>query len=102
MQPPERWQQLVGQVGLANATRLIMAESPGQGDSVEELDGIWEGKGVFQIYEAVLAEKPPRPAAPRVIELWEDGGGGPNANLPMPWFMEAPPAVTCNSLFELL
>lgn len=44
-QPEERWQRLVDSVGLANATRLIMAENPGQGDSVNELDSIWKTWG---------------------------------------------------------
>jgi hypothetical protein len=100
-QPEERWQQLVGQVGLANATRLIMTESPGQGDSVKDLDGIWEGMSVFQIYETILAEKSPRPAVPVTAGLWGHVRAGENARIPIPWLMEAPPAVTCNSLPEL-
>lgn len=93
-----QWQRLVDEVGLANATRLIMAENPGQGDSVEELDSIWEGMSVFQIYETILAEKSLRPVVPEAVGLWGDIRVGANAfNIPATSLIEAPPAVTCNS-----
>ena len=50
-------QRLVDEVGLANAVRIIMAENPGQGDSVKELEGIWEDMDVLEIYQAILAEQ---------------------------------------------
>lgn len=100
-QPEERWQRLVDRVGLANATRLIMAENPGQGDSVKELDSIWEGMNVFQIYETVLVEKSLRLAVPIAIGPWRDIRAGANANIPVSSLIEAPPVVTCNSWLPL-
>jgi len=99
MQPSEeRWPHLVDEVGLANATRLIMAENPGEGDSVKELDSIWEDKSVFQIYEAILLEKSLPLSIPETVERWGDVRAGANAfhvlaSLPS----EAHPSVTCNS-----
>jgi len=101
-QPEERWQRLVDRVGLANATRLIMAENPGQGDSVNELDSIWEDMGVFQIHEAILAEESLRPAVPETIGLWGATRAGANVfNIPMPSLFAASPTVTCNSWLQL-
>jgi len=96
MQPPEeKWPRLVDEVGLANATRLIMAENSGEGDSVRELDNIWEGKNVLQIYEAILLEKPS--FASGTVGLWSEVRAGANEFhlfAPLP---EAQPSVTCNS-----
>lgn len=97
-QPEERWQRLVYEAGLANATRLIMAESPGQGDSVSELDSVWGDMDVVQIYETILAEKSLRPAALDVSRLWGATRAGANAfNIPMTLPAEVSPAATCNS-----
>lgn len=57
-QTREQWERLVAEVGLAEATRRIMAENHGQGDSVRELRDVWEGMGPFQIYEAILSDQP--------------------------------------------
>jgi hypothetical protein len=97
MQPPEeKWPRLVDKVGLANATRLIMAENPGEGDSVKELGNIWEGKSVLQIYEAILLEKPS--FAPGTVGLWSEVRAGANAfHLALSSPSEVQPSVTCNS-----
>lgn len=95
MQAPEdRWQRLADEVGLANATRLIMAENPGRGDSVRELDDIWEGKDVFQIYEAILKRPSSDPVA---AALWGETRAGANAlHLSTTLFPDVQPSVTCN------
>ena len=96
MQPPEeRWPRLVDEVGLVNATRLIMAESPGEGDSVEELGDIWGGKSVLQIYEAILSEK--SLPVPGTVGLWSEVRAGANAFHLFAFLPEAQPSVTCNS-----
>jgi len=100
-QSVERWQHLVGEVGLANATRMLMAENPGQGDSVTELDDVWEDMSVFQIYEAILAEKPLHPAARRALQRWGEVRAGPNANTPLPSPTEEPVPVPCNNWLGL-
>jgi hypothetical protein len=51
------WKCLVAEVGLLEATRLIMAENLGQGDSVKELNNIWGDVSVSQIHAMILAEK---------------------------------------------
>jgi hypothetical protein len=96
MQPPEeRWPRLVDEVGLANATRLIMAENPGAGDSVQELGSIWEGKSVLQIYETILLEK--SLSIPEPVGLWSEVRAGANAFHLFAFLPEAQPSVTCNS-----
>jgi len=59
--PGERWRHLVDELGLTNATRAIIAENPGKGDSVAELDDIWQDMSVAQIYKAILAQETPHP-----------------------------------------
>jgi hypothetical protein len=84
-------------MGLANATRLIAAEHPGQGDSVEELDGIWEDMSVFQIYEAILAEKSPDSVVPDMTGRWGDVRAGANALIiPLDSLVAPPRPATCN------
>jgi len=98
MQANERhWRQLVDTMGLANATRLITTEHPGQGDSIEELKDIWEGMDVVQIYEAILAEKPRDPVVHELTESWGDVQTGANAFI-ISWGSPAAPPqpVTCN------
>jgi hypothetical protein len=94
----ERWQHLVDDVGLANATRLIMTENPGRGDSVAELDSLWQGMTVFQIYETILAEKS---ACTQIAEPWSEIRAGANANIFLPPPCEVPRVVTCNSWLRL-
>jgi hypothetical protein len=95
--PGERWECLVNELGLANATRAIMAENPGKGDSVAELDDIWQGMSVSQIYEAILARETLHPAASKVIGFWGEIREGANAEIPVPSIAEAPLPMTCNS-----
>jgi hypothetical protein len=90
----ERWQRLVDETGLANATRLIMAENPGRGDSVVDLDSIWQGKTVLQIYETILVEKS---VCTQVAGPWSEIRAGANANTFTPLPCEAPQVLTCNS-----
>jgi len=99
--PIEQWQHLADEVGLADATRLIMAEHPGRGDSVKELDGLWESLSVFQIYEAILRDRFPRPAASKAIEFWGHARAGANAASFVPAPVTALPAATCNSWLDL-
>lgn len=98
MQPAEeRWQQLVEDVGLANATRMFMVEHPGQGDSVKDLAGIWEGMSVSELYEAIMAERASHPVAPHWTHLWDETRAGANASdsyVPVP--VERREFVTCN------
>ena len=94
----ERWQRLAHEVGLANATRLIMAEHPGQGDSVKELDTTWEGMDVLQIYEAIIADKSLRPVVSEAVELWRSVEAGANTlETPMVSPVEPLPTMSCNS-----
>ena len=86
----EQWQHLVDKVGLANATRIIMAENPGQGDSVTELDDVWEDMNVSQIYEAILAERPLPLSAQEALEPWGEPRAGANANTLLPSPTEEP------------
>jgi hypothetical protein len=44
-------------LGIYDATRRIMKNNPGQGDSVKELANIWEGMSVSQISDAVIEDK---------------------------------------------
>jgi hypothetical protein len=85
----------VDEVGLANATRLIMAEHPGEGDSVKELGDIWEGKSALQIYETILLEK--SLFIPEPVGLWGEVRAGANAFYLLAPLPEAQPSVTCNS-----
>jgi len=97
-QPEERWQRFAYEVGLANATRLIMAENPGRGDSVSELDSIWEDMDVFQIFETILSEGPSRLADPEITGLWGDSRAGANAFCIPPILpVDGTPARTYNS-----
>jgi hypothetical protein len=59
MQTRQEWEQLVRASGLAEATRRIMAENPGQGDSLHEVRSIWEGMGLADIYDALLEGRVP-------------------------------------------
>jgi hypothetical protein len=97
----EPWQHLVEEAGLANATRLIMAEHPGRGDSVKELDGLWEDLSVFQICEAILRDRSPRPTTSKTIEFWGQVRAGANATISLPTPIVASPAVSCNSWLDL-
>jgi hypothetical protein len=99
--PMEPWKRLVDEAGLANATRLIMAEHPGRGDSVKELDDLWEDLSVFQIYEAILRDRSPRPTTSKAIEFWGQVRAGANATIPLPAPIVASPAVSCNSWLDL-
>ena len=60
-------------VNLVDATRQAMAGNPGDGDSVEELAGIWGDLDVSGIYDAVLAE--------RARALWGTVRAGANSFL---------------------
>jgi hypothetical protein len=93
-----RWQQLVEEEGLANATRLIMAEHPGQGDAVEDLAGIWGEMTVLEIYEAVLAERTQRTGTWQTTGLWAKVTEGANTlDLSLPEPVGAPTIDPCNS-----
>lgn len=62
----EQWQRLVAEMGLSDATRRIMAENTGLGDSVKELGIIWGDLSVFEIYQTILAEI--RPASDSYLD----------------------------------
>ena len=63
----------VTELGLTDVTRRIMAEHPGEGDSVQELRNTWADKDVRQIYDTILAE--------RARVLWEGVTTGANSFL---------------------
>ena len=45
------------ELGIADALRFVMATEPGDGDSVQEYQKMWEGKSVDEIYEAICRDK---------------------------------------------
>ena len=60
-------------MNLVDATRQVMAEHPGEGDSVEELRAVWGDLDVSGIHDAVLAE--------RARALWGTVRAGANSFL---------------------
>ena len=66
----------VTEPNLTDATRQMMAEYSGKGDSVEELRNTWGDKNVRQIYDTILAEQ--------AQVLWAGVTAGANSFL-RPW-----------------
>lgn len=50
------WKALVKELGIADALRFVMATEPGDGDSVQEYQKMWEGKSVDKIYEVICQD----------------------------------------------
>jgi len=44
-------------VGLLDATRLVMAVEPGEGDSVEKYARLWEGITLDEVHHEILKAK---------------------------------------------
>jgi hypothetical protein len=51
------WQTLVKKMGIAKATRFLVAFERGEGDSVKEIKRFWRGKSLDEIYRMVKREK---------------------------------------------
>ncbi len=53
----EGWEPLVKKIGIAKATRFLVAFERSQGDSVKEIKRFWRGKSLNEIYRMVKREK---------------------------------------------
>jgi len=53
----EGWKTLVKKMGLAKATRFLVAFERGEGDSVKEIKRFWRGKSLDEIYRILKREK---------------------------------------------
>ena len=53
----EGWETLVKKMGVAKATRFLVAFERGEGDSVKEIRRFWRGKSLNEIYRIVKHEK---------------------------------------------
>jgi hypothetical protein len=53
----EGWNTLVKKMGVAKATRFLVAFERGEGDSVREIKRFWRGKSLDEIYRMVKREK---------------------------------------------
>jgi hypothetical protein len=53
----EGWKTLVKKMGVAKATRFLVAFERGEGDSVKEIKRFWRGKSLDQIYRILKREK---------------------------------------------
>jgi len=51
------WKALVKEMGLAKATRFLVAFERGEGDSVKEIKRFWRGKSLNEIYRTVRRAK---------------------------------------------
>ena len=49
----EGWKTLVKKMGVAKATRFLVAFERGEGDSVKEIKRYWRGKSLDEIYRTV-------------------------------------------------
>ena len=52
------WETLVREMGLAKATRFLVAFERGEGDSVKEIKRYWRGKSLDEVYRTVRRAKP--------------------------------------------
>ncbi len=53
----EGWDTLVKKMGIAKATRFLVAFERGEGDSVKEIKRFWQGKSLEEIYRMVKRDK---------------------------------------------
>ena len=53
----EGWKTLVEKMGVAKATRFLVAFERGEGDSVKEIKRFWRGKSLDEIYRMVKRAK---------------------------------------------
>lgn len=53
----EGWKTLVAKMGVAKATRFLVAFERGEGDSVKEIKSFWRGKSLDEIYRMVKRAK---------------------------------------------
>ena len=53
----EGWKTLVKKMGVAKATRFLVAFERGEGDSVKDIKRFWRGKSLDEIYRTVKREK---------------------------------------------
>ena len=51
------WKALVKELGIVDALRFVMATEPGDGDSIQEYQKMWEGKSRDDIYEVICRAK---------------------------------------------
>ncbi len=53
----EGWKMLVKKMGVAKATRFLVAFERGEGDSVKEIKRFWRGKSLEEIFRTVKRAK---------------------------------------------
>lgn len=53
----EGWKALVNKMGVAKATRFLVAFERGEGDTVKEIKRFWRGKSLDEIYRTVKRGK---------------------------------------------
>ncbi len=53
----EGWKALVNKMGVAKATRFLVAFERGEGDTVKEIKRFWRGKSLDEIYRMVKRRK---------------------------------------------
>jgi hypothetical protein len=53
----EGWKTLARKMGVAKATRFLVAFERGEGDSVKEIKRFWRGKSLDDIYRMVKRAK---------------------------------------------
>jgi len=53
----EGWKALVNKMGVAKATRFLVAFERGEGDTVKEIKRFWRGKSLDEIYRMVKRGK---------------------------------------------
>jgi hypothetical protein len=53
----EGWKTLVKKMGVAKATRFLVAFERGEGDSVKEIKRFWRNRSLDEIYRMVKREK---------------------------------------------
>ena len=53
----EGWDTLVKKMGIAKATRFLVAFERGEGDSVKEIKRFWQGKSLEENHRTVKRDK---------------------------------------------
>lgn len=51
------WKALIRALGIMDATRVVMAVEPGEGDRVEQYAQLWEGMTLEEVHAEILKAK---------------------------------------------
>lgn len=51
------WKALVEELGVVDATKFVLAFEPGEGNSIKELQKMWEDKSIDEIHAEIMRFK---------------------------------------------